>query len=295
MGFLTYQRATLLSRVNFVAREFVYGAHFLALGAAALVIAASLTTKTNLHWSYPFLIYLIAYTAYLYDRLLGLDPDKLTNRQRVNHLKKYSHRIKPLLAALLFLMLFIITAYRHLYRPPLLAAIWAMYLGGILYGVYLKKLTRHILAFKNFFVALEYSLPIIILPLFPQFNLERPLVLLIVLSFLKVFIVTSYFDIKDVTTDRREHLRTLPVLMGIKNHLHFLRVLDLFWGLIMILALMLQWVPTATGWLLLTVPYDLYLFHKTEQQNELTANLYFLVGSQFLLWPFLLSATRLFF
>jgi hypothetical protein len=88
--------------LKFLWQEFIYGAHLLALGAGAIIVSSTLLLNIKISWDYPLIIYLTAYTAYLFNRYKEIDKDIFTNPERTHHLKKYIKYV-PLIISGVFL------------------------------------------------------------------------------------------------------------------------------------------------------------------------------------------------
>jgi len=67
---------------KFIGEELIYGCHLLCLGASAIVIASAILLNETIDWTYPFIIYLIAYLGYLYNRYKEINDDTLSNPER---------------------------------------------------------------------------------------------------------------------------------------------------------------------------------------------------------------------
>ncbi|MCP6718786.1 MAG: UbiA family prenyltransferase [Patescibacteria group bacterium] len=271
--------------LEFSWKEFIYGGHLLALGAGAIVISAALLLDERVSWDYPVIIYLIAYTAYLYNRYKEVDKDFLTNPKRTQHLKKYIRYVPLIIWCVFFIIIGILVYSKKLLTLPF---ILFLFLGGLLYTVFFKKVTKKITAFKNFFVALEWTLPIAFLPIYYSFSFSLPLFLIIIFVYLKTFIVNSYFDTKDVEVDEKEKLLTLPITLSLNRYLVYLKYLTLLFGLIIILSVWFEQLPIFSLILVFTIPFNFYIFKETQKSIISPSRLYFLAGGEFIIWPILL-------
>mgnify|MGYP000052318336 CR=1 FL=1 len=54
------------------------------------------------------------------------------------------------------------------------------------------------------------------------------LLLLFLFVFLRWIINTAFFDVKDIEADKKDNLKTFPVVLGNKNFLRFIHILNLF-------------------------------------------------------------------
>lgn len=271
--------------LKIVWEEFIYGGHLLSLGAGAIVISTSLLLDERISWDYPIMIYLIAYTAYLYNRYKEVEKDFLTNPERTQHLKKYIRHVPVIIWCVFFIILGILIYSKKLSALPFILFLFG---GGLFYTIFLKKITKEIAAFKNFFVALEWTLPIVFLPTYYSFSFSLPLLLIMLFVYLKTFIVSSYFDAKDVEIDGREKLLTIPIILNLKNYLTFLKYLTFLFGLIIILSVWFEQLPIFSLILLFTIPFNFYIFKETQKSIISLPRLYFFASGEFILWPILL-------
>ena len=265
--------------------EFIYGCHLLVFGTGAIVISTAFLLDKKIDWSYPIIIYLTAYAVYLFNRYHEVNLDILTNPERTKHLKKYINFV-PII--LIFVLLIIIEILVYYEKISFLPFIILLFLGGLFYTVFFKKVTKQVIAFKNFYVALEWTLPVILIPIYYSFSFTFPLFLIAIFVYLKTFMINSYFDVKDIETDKKEKLLTLPVSFKLKNYLTFLTYLNFLFALIIILSVWFKQLPNPVLILLLTIPFNLYVFKETEKAVIPLSKLYFLASGEFILWPFLL-------
>lgn len=271
--------------LNLIWQEFIYGAHLLALGAGAIVLSVALLLNGNVSWDYPIIIYLIAYSGYLYNRYKEVEIDFLTNPERTKHLKKYIKYV-PLIISFVFLIILGILVYSN--KLSVLPLILLLFFGGLFYTIFLKKITKKIFAFKSFFASFEWTLPLVFLPIYYSFPFSFPLLIIIIIVFLKTLILVGYFDIKDIKIDKKERLLTFPIVLNINNYLNFLKFSTIFWGSIIIFSVEFQQLPVYSLMLLFTIPFNLYIFQETQKATTPLSRLYFLAGGEFILWPILI-------
>jgi 4-hydroxybenzoate polyprenyltransferase len=272
----------IIKTLKFITEEFIYGCHLLSLGAAAIIITAAISLNQTIDWIYPFIIYLIAYLSYLYNRYKEINEDILSSPERSYHLKKY-HPFVPLIIVSIFLIIFLIL----LLSNRIFSFIYILFMlsGGMLYTVFLKKITKKITAFKNFFVALEWTLPVVFLPLFYSFRLSYGFLIIIVFIFIRTFIANSFFDIKDLEPDKKNGLLTLPLVLGVKNFFRLLFLLLFASCLLLIVGVYLNFLPYYSLGLILILPYNFFYLINAITKKIPASKLYFVAGGEFVLWP----------
>ncbi len=272
--------------IRFVKSEIIYGGHLLAMGAVGLIISFSLLLHKCFTWDYLMIVYLIVYNSYLFNRYKEREIDKLTNPERTRHFSKYA-LYTPLISGCVFLI--ILAILYHIGKLDFLPWAGFLFLGGMIYTLWLKRLTVHIPVFKNLVVALEWILAFILLPIYyPFFSFSLPFIILVGIIYLKVFILTSYFDVKDVQTDENFKLLTLPVIFHLKTSLWLLRILTVIFGIVITYSVYQEIIPSAALFLLLTLVFNWFIFRETEKERTSFSFLYFLASLEFIFWPILI-------
>ena len=95
-----------------------------------------------------------------------------------------------------------------------------------------------------------------------------------------------FLDIKDIESDRKEGLQTIPVMLGIKKTITFLAILNFIGTItIMVLIFYLNVLPKSILMLLFTIPFDFYCYSLVKKQKNFG---YILQSGKFILWPFLI-------
>lgn len=276
---------------KFIAEEFIYGGHLLSLGAAAIVITSAILLNETIDWTYPFIIYLIAYLGYLYNRYKEINEDILSSPERSNHLKKY-HSFFPFIAVLVFFIIFGVLVYSN--RLFSIIYIIIMLIGGISYTTFFKKITKKIIAFKNFFTALEWTIPVLFFPLFYSISFNKGLPIFILFIFIRILITNSFFDIKDLEPDKKNGLLTLPLVLGVKNFFRILFLLLFISYTILFFGIYLDLLPYYSLSFTLILPYNFFYLINAMKNKISSSRLYFVAGGEFVLWPIIIYLTKLF-
>jgi len=267
--------------------ELLYGPHLLAFGAASIIITAQLLLEAKkVDFFFPFLIYLIAYSAYLYNRYKEIEEDFRVVPERVMHLRNYFAFV-PYILLTIFMFLLFVSFYFLLSKKYLLSVgIIGLFLGGILYSKWVKEQTKYIPLLKNFYVALEWTFPLIIIPLYCSLSYDLPLLTFSIFVFLKTFIMNSFFDLKDISIDSQKKLKTLPVLWGTANSLFLYIVATIISYVFLFISIILKVLPKPVYGLFIWFIVDLIIFFRAKY--FFSYSLYFVKGIEFLTWPFLI-------
>jgi len=266
--------------------EFVYGGHLLSLGAVSIVFTSALLLGIKVTWDCLVAVYLGMHSAYLYNRYKEFHKDYLTNPERTKHLKKIVNKLPLIIISFLILLVLILVFYSE----PTVLFFGLFLLAASLsysYSKGLKNLTKRIPGFKSIFVSLMWAS----LPAFLVFYYSAPvniaLFLMIVFVFLRFFVNTSSFDIKDIESDKEEGLLTLAIILGKNKLIKTLILLTIISLIPLTIGIYLKSFPFYS--LILLVFISLYsLFFLKITNNDKIEN-YFLynviIDAEFFLWP----------
>jgi len=270
---------------RFISQEFLYGLHFLALGAAAIVFSVQVIIGIRLGLIYPIIIYLVAYDNYLYNRYREIKLDTVSIPNRANHLRKY-YSFSPLILAFTIFILFFLLVLDNNIR-----VIWYvlfLLLGGFFYTEFIKGLTKKIPLFKNFFVAFLWTFPVLFIPFYYSIPFNTLIIIFSIFVFMKTFVINCFFDFKDVKVDSEKGLKTMPVIFGVKNSVYLLGILSSLSALFIISMIIERFVPFYTSFLLFSYLFNLYCLRKSILGKLSFSNLYFVAGMEFIFWPVLI-------
>lgn len=263
-------------------REFVYGSHMLALGDALVIIALSIVLDIGVNWALPVVVYLSVLAINSFNRYEEYEQDILTNPERSASMKKYIKIFPVLIGSMLIASIVIVIFTADLKALFFMGILFAL---GILYTVIFKGWTKKVVGFKNFSIALPYSLMVVFAALYYDKPITSAVVLIAVFYYIRIFISAMYFDIKDIDGDKREGLKTFAVIYGKKQTSQILHVLNLLSFIPLLAALILGLVPLFSLGLLLTIPYTAYyvsgLFNKNINQTFLSN---VIADGEFIFW-----------
>jgi len=270
--------------VNSIWNEFVYGGHLLSFGAVSIVYTASILLDIRITWDFLLVVYLGTESVYLYNRFKEYKVDFLTNPERTEHIKKYVKYIP----FIIFLMTFSAIVF-VVYFNKISALTFGLLLLiiGLLYSLFFKKITEKIIAFKSFFISLMWSLLVLFLAIYYSAPINLALFLFSVFVFLRFFVSVSFFDIKDIKTDKQEGLKTLAVVLKQSTLWQFLSIIAILAVLPLIIGVYLRILPISSLMLFLTIPYTFFYFKQLENKNISPYFLYnVIVDGEFIFWPF---------
>jgi 4-hydroxybenzoate polyprenyltransferase len=160
---------------------------------------------------------------------------------------------------------------------------------GIIYSIFLKDVTKRILGFKDIMTALPYALLVIFMALFYSAPITFAVVLVTIFYFIRMFINTTFFDIKDIKSDKNTGLRTLPVILGKENTRLFLLILNFLSAIPILVGIYQKVLPLYSVALLVTIIYALSYLNKRKLFTNQTTLYNVVVDGEFIFWlPYLL-------
>jgi 4-hydroxybenzoate polyprenyltransferase len=274
--------ANLKKILKLIFNEFIYGGHLISLVAPAFIFIGATLLEKDVDLKLLIISYLIALIIYRYNYYSEFAEDVLTNPDRSQYLKnKIKYYIFSIIICFLILIIFLI---KYTDQRTILFSIF-LSVGGIFYTRWFKKLTKKIIGFKNFYIAIFWTF-LTLLTCFYYSVFTWSFLILSIFVFLKSFINTIFFDIKDIEADKKENLKTIPVIFGKGGTLNFLQILNILSFLPLTIGLALNILPK---FILVLFVFYFYEFYYLERSRNKNANIqkisYIIADGEFLLWP----------
>lgn len=262
--------------------EFVYGGHLLSFGTVSIVCTVAILLNIKITWDFLVIVYLGTISCCLYGRYKNFDKDILTNPERCQYFKKYVKKIPLIIFCFIVINIGILLYFNKI--SVLLFAI-SLILLSFLYDIFLKKITKRIIGFKNFFVSLLFTLWIIFLIFYYSLPLTLSVILILIFFYLRFFIGTSFSDIKDIESDKEEGLLTLASVLGERNLINILSTINCLVAIPIIIGAYFHLLPLYSLALLLSIPYSFYYFEKLKDRKISAAYLYnIVVDGELIMW-----------
>lgn len=263
--------------------EFVYGGHLLSLGASGIIYTIMLIF--NLKPSLPLLamMYLMPQIIYSFDHLKGAEKDAKTNPTRS---KYFQTQKKKIITLIVVYMVALLGALVYLKNIKIFLAVLFIIAMGMLYAKFFKNLTKKIPAFKNVFVAFMWAFtPIILVSLYYNVFNAGMLPLFIVV-FLRLVVNTIFFDIKDIYSDKNNHIKTLPVVFGKNKAINFLQIINILSLAPIAIGVWLNILPSFSLGLLAFYFYSFYYLERAKNnKTDIGFLSYVLADGEYILWP----------
>ncbi len=265
-----------------ILNEFIYGGHLIALGAVGIVSTSAILLNIKLTWDFLIIVYLLVFISILYNRWKERLIDYLTNPDRTKNLEKYFCHIFFIIISSSLIVLGVLVYFNKMIS---IFFVILLYIVAFLYTKYFKNITKKIIVFKNICFSLITGLLVIFLAIYysyPLMNISFFLIFLFI--FLRMFVNTIFLDIKDVESDKKQALLTIPILLRNEKTLIFLRWITILSVIPIVSGSLLGRLPRFSLMLLFVVPYSFYYFKKSENKKNFYLTNYFLADFEFILW-----------
>ncbi len=286
-GFSTEDLITKLNGFkNKLWKEFVFGGHLVALVSPSLAIVTMILFNMAISWEFLLISYLGTYCIYNYDRYRGVNVDNFTNTERSEHIRKnLKQRYLFLIGCgiLFFVMLFL--------YANILSILFGSFLfvSGILYADMFKKYTEKIVGFKNLYTSFSFSLLLIFTALYCNYSISWTFIIFFAFIFLHYVVDTSFCDIKDMESDKKQNLKTLPIYFGKQKFLNVINILNILSFVILFIAIVLNIVQPIAILLLVFCLYRIYYITKAKNSKADIQHLSgVVVDAEYFFWPFVI-------
>jgi len=282
-----YYRGHIIENIYNLKKEFIHGGHLLALGAPAVVLSITMLLRLPIRWEFLLLAYLFTICVYNFDHFKDLQKDATNNSERTQYLKNHQKLLPYIIFAygcgFFILLLFYGTIGSIIFGI-------AFFIIALMYTIKFKNLTRKILGLKNIYTSFSMGLLFILITLLYSYQINWVVFVFFIFLFLRFFMNTSFCDIKDMESDKKQNLKTLPIFFGKQRFLLFLHALNVVSILFILFTSLIGVTPSfITLFLLLIFCYNFYVINKAKNPK---ANISFLTGvlmdGELILWPCIL-------
>ncbi|MBI5680782.1 MAG: UbiA family prenyltransferase [Methanobacterium sp.] len=278
----------LYKYVSNLKKEVIYGGYLTAIGAPSLILTVSIIMNVKISLPILLIAYLIPLIIYSFDYYKDLNKDMITNLERSSYLKKKSKVYPYILGFYVIILSVLLIKYTNLL---LIIFILIIAFGGILYSTTFKKITKTIPIFKNIYTVLSWALFVtLLIPLYYSLNINISYFLIFLFIFLKGMVNVVFFDLKDIKADKKERLKTLPVMLGKSNVINLLYIINFIAFFPLIIGVCIQKISFLSTLLIIFYFYGFYYINKAKFANNKTirTKLTSLVDIEYILWPLLL-------
>jgi 4-hydroxybenzoate polyprenyltransferase len=278
--------AMLITVKEFICKEFIHGGQLIALGTAGIVLSFMFLYNATIRWEFLLIIYLGTLCIYNYDYYKGFAEDSLNNIDRTSYLKK-THKYRFIIVTFYGISFFSMLIYFGNLSSIIFGGL--ILLSAILYTYKIKKLTTKIIGFKSYYTAFSFSLSIIFTALYCSYPINLVIFVFFGFVFLQILLITSFCDLKDIVTDKKNNLLTLPIFFGKNKFLQFLHILNLASLILIITAIIMELMPLFSIFLFFSY---LYCFYFIQKAKNVKTNIHYLtnviVDAEYFFWPLFL-------
>lgn len=268
--------------------QILYGGHIVSLGLAAMVSTVMLLLGQSFRWEFLLIVYLGTLCVYNYDHIRDSQVDDQGNRTRSQYLTDHRRLYVLLLLSYVSLFFVLLVVFGNL-NSVIIGVV--MLVISVLYTDVFKKLTRHVVGFKNVFTSVFLSLLLVFTLVYYELALSSWFVLFTVFVFLHFLLDTSFCDLKDMDDDQRKGLKTLPVWLGTQRYLWFAHGLNLLSFGVLVGAVLFYSLPWfALGLLTFFIYRIWYIEHARRTPDSIPFLCHVAVDAEYLFWPLVVGA-----
>jgi len=263
-----------------IIKDVFWDIFFVAIGTVSEIIAISIIVEKPFNPIPLIIAFLSTLTIYLFD---FARDEKDNIHYKSEHKLLASKRI----AVLCIIIFSALSALFLALRFGSTSGFYILSIGlilSILYPIFFKNLTKKIVGFKDFFVAILWNLFIIFYLAFSNVSFDFGIIILLVVIFLRDFVNANYCDIKDIQEDREKGLLTIASIVGKTKLLKFVQALNILSILIILLFKYTGALPISTVWLIIPIIFVMIMMANSKRAKYSTA----IVDSEYVLWAIIL-------
>ncbi len=271
---------------DFIWNEFIYGGHWGSLNALAIVLSITVILKINIKIELLFIVYFGAQCIYNYNHFKEIKGDEVSNPSRVSHLKVYLN-YNPMITATYGVVYFSLLIYYG--DKPAIFFGGSLLILGLLFTIKGKSFSKKIIGFKSFYTSFAWALLLIFITVYYSYPINMTVILLFVFIFLRLMINTSFSDIKDLRSDKKEEIVTLAMILKNDHFLYLLHILNFISFIPLLFGLILGIMPTYSLFLLPMFFYSYCYIQKSKNKEFSENSLYdIIVDGEYYYWPLML-------
>jgi len=229
---------------------------FIALGIVSLTIMAAILLR--LRYDFPIFLLIFSGTSlsYTINRMADTQEDAINSPKRLLLLNKYRALIYiylPIFLASFFYVSFLNWVVGLITTINILIAV-IYSIGFPMTGLRKLKATFGV---KNAVISTVWATSLLILGAYNS-TFSAGLLLLTVFVFMRIFLGSVLFDIRDMRGDTALNIKTIPTTWGVKKALQFCWIINIASVLLIFVAVILGTLPPQAYLLLLIALYQIY-------------------------------------
>jgi 4-hydroxybenzoate polyprenyltransferase len=246
---------------------------YASLIAAGIVLMTAAVLKLTPDPFSIAAVFVTAFAVYALNRQDDGDIDSINIPERTKFVSKQGWIALVLSTGGFFFLL----AFAFMNHMSVFIVMVAVYVLGLFYSFPLLAPLKGILGFsrlkepfgvKNFLVSGMYGLFVLIPVLDAGASITMTVILLFIFVFLRFFIISTVFDMRDVEGDALKRINTIPVILGKDNALKVLHGLNILSLLLIPVGIFEHAIsPLFAAMLLATFPFAFYYLEQCRSHN----------------------------
>jgi len=285
-GAVLHEYSTIFNRLNKIKsgikNEFIHGGHLVSVASPALAISTMILLGLSIRWEFIIITYLGTLCIYNYDYIKGLKMDYLENVNRSKHIQKYQ---KLRILALIFYGIGFLSMLVYFGNVNSIVFGIALLIIGLAYTDIFKRFTKKIAGFKNLYTSISFSMLILFTPIYYSYPINSLFLIFFIFVILQFIVDTSFCDMKDLNSDKKNKFKTLPIIFGKVNFLRFILVINLISFVILIISIHINILPFFSIVLIPFFIYRMFYIIKAKKPQVNIIKLSALVDAEYFFWP----------
>lgn len=271
---------------EFLWNEFIYGGHYLSLGAPAIALFTMIMLGVTIRLEFLLIAYLGAQCIYNYNHYSEFTIDALSDSFTAQHIKRYL-KIHPFIVAIYGILFFVLLLFLGNLNAFLFGCF--LLLLGLLYTIGGKNIAKRIVGLKSLYIAVSWAFIIPLTVIYCSYYFDILVLVLFLFVFFRFLVDTIFYDIKDIKSDKKEGILTFASLLGKDTCLDFLQIWNLISFLPLLIGIFFHILPTYSFFVFIIFFYSFYYIYKARDKNaDIRSLTYIIVDAEYCYWPFLL-------
>lgn len=270
-----------------IATSFVDSGGVLSLSASGMVATFSIVYQVPIQLSLLLIAFFVTFFSYYINRLAEINEDRLTHPHRTRFVEE--NKWVAIFSGIMYILALGLALNKNLPSffiiliPPIIVAIYS-------FRVHPKfKRLKEITLGKNVIVSLIWASVALLVALYNNLPYSTVVYIMAIFLFLRFFINTVIFDMRDEVADKLLKIPTLPVVLGKAKTMYLLLIVNTATALFLLLSSFEGWVPWSVNFLNLITFYSYYVILKsTDTKIDQRFLCDVLADGEFVIRPFLL-------
>ncbi len=280
-------------RLENILNYIVRSGSILAASSGAIVLANTIVFGAQIDFMIILLAFMLTFSSYHINRIAELEQDGISHPQRTTFIRK--HRLLDFLAILAAAISLYIAFTRNINTfifailPPVVVMLYS-------FKILRVRRLKDILIIKNVIVAASWALGMFLTASYFELPFTPAVYAMAIFFFLRFFVNTIVFDIRDIVGDTMNRVKTIPIHFGELTTRNYLLIVNTISGLFLLVAISLGYLPFFAHLLnLITIYGYVYIFLSTDKKTDKHFLCDVIVDGEFLLWPILLIIGKMLF